>query len=54
MNYKGKFLSVNALPGRVFAIEYISDLRSVAAVNVSDEEEHKTANLMILDPASGT
>ena len=51
MNYEGEFLSVHSIPGQVYAIEYIPELQSVAAVNVSDME--KPAALMILDPKSG-
>ena len=51
MSLDGEFTEVHAVPGAVYAIDYISEQRLIAAVNISDES--KPAKVMLINPNNG-
>lgn len=51
MNYKGNYTAVHSVPGNVYALEYIPELHTIAAVNISDAEE--PSKVMLVNPESG-
>ena len=46
MTYKGKFKSVISVPGDVYAIDYIPDIRAIAAVNISSSDAPSKVSLV--------
>ena len=51
MTYKGNFTAVYKVPGNVYAIDYIPDIRAIAAVNISVGES--PSKVMLVNADSG-
>ena len=49
MSYKGKFKSVFSIPGDVYAIDYIPEIRAIAAVNISSSDAPSKVSLVNAD-----
>ena len=49
MSYKGNFTSVYEIPGDVYAIDYIPEIRAIAAVNISSSDAPSKVSLVNAD-----